>query len=118
MRTYGRIYESLNNPTWVEVDTDANGYNDLVYVTTLCQVLKLNLGESPFFANFGIPAKTSVIQQVAPNFYAAKTQLQFSQYFANLLITPIPTPGNPSTPTYKVNVTTHNGSKITAEIPT
>jgi hypothetical protein len=45
----------------VEVTTDANGYNDAVYLTTLSQVLKLNLGESPFYANYGIPQYQSVL---------------------------------------------------------
>lgn len=93
---------------WVEVDTDENGYNDAVMVTTLIQCLKLNLGESPFFANYGIPAKTSVMQQVAPDFYVVRTQRQFSQYFASLIIAKADAPE----PTYQISVTTQQGSKI------
>ena len=55
MRTYGRVYAEDGSYTWVEVSTDANGFDDMVMLTTLAQVLKLNLGESPFYANFGIP---------------------------------------------------------------
>ena len=81
MRTWGRI-----NGVWTEVSTDANGNNDLVWLTTLIQVLKLNLNESPFFGNYGLPAHQSVVQQVAPDFYVAQTQQQFAQYFASLII--------------------------------
>ena len=31
---------------WKEVTTDANGYNDAVYVTALCQILQLQTGLS------------------------------------------------------------------------
>ena len=43
MRTYGRVTNEDGTKTWVEVDTDANGYNDAVYVTTLAQCLQLSV---------------------------------------------------------------------------
>lgn len=98
---------------WVEVTTDDNGYNDGVYLTTLIQNLLLYLNESPFYANRGIPAKQSVIQQVAPDYYMALIQQEFSQYFASLTIAKqasIP-------PTYLVSVTTQQGYKINASVP-
>ena len=119
MRTYGRIPNPASTPIkplpliWTVVTTDAAGFNDLVYATTLIQVLKLNLGESPFYANYGIPAKISVVTQVAPDFYSMRTQQQFAQYFANLIIAK--TAANP--PTYQVNVTTHAGVKLSATVP-
>lgn len=119
MRTYGRIPNPASTPIkplpliWIVVTTDAAGFNDFVYATTLIQVLKLNLGESPFYANYGIPAKTSVVTQVAPDFYSMRTQQQFAQYFANLIIAK--TAANP--PTYQVNVTTHAGVKLSATVP-
>lgn len=119
MRTYGRIVPdpkgAPNVKKWVEVETDAQGFNDYVYVTALIQVLKLNLGESPFYANYGIPAKPSVVTQVAPDFYVAQTQRQFAGFFANLVIARVPAPvGLPKdTPTYNIAVTTHFGVKIT-----
>jgi len=112
MRTYGRITNPNGTKTWVEVTTDADGFNDMVYVTTLCQCLLLNLGESPFYANYGIPAKQSIVQQIAPDYYVAQTQRQFAQYFANLAIAK--KSSNP--PTYQINVTTHQGVKINASV--
>ena len=107
----------MTNPdgskTWTEVVTDANGANDYVWVTTLIQCLKLNLGESPFYANYGIPAKPSVVQQVFPDFYVARTQQQFVPHFANLVVSKQPS----TTPTYNINVTTNQGVKIAASIP-
>jgi hypothetical protein len=108
MRTYGRVPLPDGSMRWVEVDTDANGFNDDVYLTTLIQCLKLNLNESPFYANYGIPAKPSVVQQIAPDFYAMQTQNQFAPYFASLLIAR--TRANP--PTYQVNVITNQGKHV------
>ena len=86
----------------------------MVFVTTLAQVLKLNLNESPFYANYGIPAKQSVLQQIFPDYYVYMTQQQFSSYFASLVIT-----RNPAltTPTYTVNVLTNYGTSLTVNIP-
>jgi hypothetical protein len=116
MRTYGRTQDVLSGKkTWWVVTTDNNGYNDSVYLTTLVQVLRLNLGESPFFANYGIPAHQSVVMQVYPDFYMARTQQQFAGYFASLILLPLPeTPdddGRPS-PAYSINVLTNYGSMI------
>lgn len=108
MRTWGRV-----NGTWTEVTTDADGFNDLVYLTTLCQTLKLNLGESPFFGNYGIPAHESVVQQVFPDFYVAMVQQQFAPFFASVIISK----ENSTTPTYRVNVTTNQGYKLSATVP-
>ncbi len=104
MRTYGRTY-SGGVPTWVEVDTDAQGYNDAVYETTLCQVLKLQPNESPFDANYGIPAQQSVMTSIFPNFYVNRTQAQFAQFFASLVITLV----TGKTPTYNVQIVTNQG---------
>ena len=113
MRTYGRYVNSQGQRVWAEVSTDANGFNDLVYVTTMCQCLLLNLGESPFYANYGIPAKQSIIQQIAPDYYVAQTQKQFAPYFANLVISK--RSGNP--PTYQISVTTQQGVKLNINVP-
>lgn len=115
LRTYGRVYAEDGSYTWVEVSTDANGFNDDVYLTTLIQALKLNLGESPFYANYGIPAQPSVVTQVFPDFYAAQTQTQFSPYFAALSITRI---AGVFPPAYQVNVVCHNGSTYGVQVAT
>lgn len=114
MRTYGRVAGSDGVPVWVEVQTDDAGFNSYVYLTTLAQCLKLALGESPFFAQYGIPAQRSIVQQVAPDFYVARTQQQFSPFFAALIVTKQDAPE----PTYRLNVTTQQGTKIQATIAT
>lgn len=114
MRTWGRTY---NNATgkwdWTEVSTDPNGLDDYVWLTTLIQNLKLNLGESPFYGEHGIPAQPSVIQQIFPDFYVARVQSQFSPYFANLQISPV---SGESDPTYTINVLTNVGVRLTTKI--
>ena len=113
MRTFGRITEATGQKRWVEVTTDANGFNDYVYLTTLCQVLLLNRGESPFYANYGIPAQQSVLQQIAPDFYMAQTQQQFATFFASLQLTKIAAPE----PTYAIDVITNFGVKALEYVP-
>lgn len=112
MRTYGRVKvgDALE---WREVTTDANGFNDQVYLTTLAQVLLLNRGESPFYSDYGIPAQQSVIQQVFPDYYVTLTQQQFAGFFAALTVSKV----NDPTPHYQINVTTHAGVKLDPKVP-
>lgn len=115
IRSYGRITNPDGSKTWVVVSTDSNGYNDQVYLTTLAQCLKLNLGESPFYANYGLPQFQSIMTQTFPDYYTAQTQNQFSPYFASLTINRV-VGSNP--PVYSVTAVTHSGAIITSEIAT
>ena len=108
MRTYGRTKDG----TWTTVSTDGNGFNDAVYLTTLVQNLKLAPQESPFFADHGIPANGSVIQQIIPTFYVNRLQQQFSAYFSSLQIALI----SDDPPTYNISVITNSGSKIVTQV--
>lgn len=113
LRTYGRIYDELGNATWVQVTTDSAGYNDNVNLTTLAQVIKLNLNESPFFSNYGIPQIQTIVTQVFPDYYMMQTQSQFAQYFASLTITRVP---NTSPPQYNVTANCHSGAVLSTTI--
>lgn len=114
MRTYGRITNPDGSKTWQVVQTDANGFNDAVWLTTLCQVLLLNLNESPFYSQYGLPAEQAIVQQVAPDFYVFRTQQLFAKYFASLIIARDPTI---TEPTYKVSVVTNQGAKQVVSVP-
>ena len=123
MRVWGRVAPNILYPdqkVWAEVTTDANGFNDLVYLTNLIQVLKLNLGESPFWGNWGIPAKPSVVQQVFPDYYTFYTQQNFATRFASLIVSKVPNAvddkGRPQ-PTYNVAVVTNYGSSFETQVP-
>lgn len=115
MRTYGRV-ASETDPrgyTWQEVDTDAKGFNDAVYLTTLAQVLKLNLGESPFWSNYGIPQYQTIVTQVFPDYYVAQTQSQMSGYFVSLSLQRQNSKGDP---VYAVRAVMHDGAIVTGSI--
>lgn len=114
-RIFARYTDANGNKLWEVVETGLDGSNDMVNLIWLIQVLLLFLGESPFYAQYGIPAKQSVAQQVAPDFYVARVQQQFSPYFAALIITR--TQGPPDNPTYRVDVTLHNGQKYSIGVP-
>lgn len=111
MRTWGRN----QNGEWQMVETDANGFNDGVYLTTLAQWLKLNLAESPFFADAGIPQFESVLTQVAPDFYVVKTQQQFAQFFASLSVVRVQ---NSNPPAYNIAVQMQSGATVSGTIET
>lgn len=115
MRTWGRKYNEDGTYQWIEVTTDANGFNDNVWLTTLSQVLQLNLNESPFYANYGIPQYQTVITQVYPTFYVANVQTQFSAYFASLAIVQQPGTENPA---YNITAVTHSGAILNQTIAT
>lgn len=109
MRTYGRITKSDGSTSWIEIDESPAGNFEYGYLTTLIQCLKLNLGESPFFANYGIPAQRSVVTQIYPDFYVTQTQQQFSPYFASLLVSKQQMALDP---TYDISVVLTNGTTI------
>lgn len=121
MRVYGRIPVDPRSPRgplkWIVVETTRQGLNDDVYITALAQTLKLNINESPFFANFGIPAHQSIMQQVMPDFYIVFIQQFYSQFFASLLVSKVPNPPtnlqgvNVPSPHYRFSVITHLGFK-------
>lgn len=115
MRVYGRVYDLDGNYTWQEVSTDSKGYDDDVYLTALAQDLQLNLGESPFYAGYGIPAHQTIVTQVYPDYYAMLAQSQYASYFASLTITRVP---ESSPPVYNVQAVTNRGSIIGTSIAT
>jgi hypothetical protein len=113
LRTYGRVYDAESNPIgWQVVTTDANGFDDYVWITTLIQCFLLFLGESPFYAQYGIPAKATIVSQTQPDFYISRLQQLFAPKFANLAIAKVQ--DNP--PTYNVAITTHQGTKVTVTV--
>ena len=109
MRAYGRTTDLYGNKTWVVVQTDANGDSSYVYVTALIQCLLLNLAESPFWANFGIPAKSSILQQQAPDFFVQYIVSYYSQFFASLMVVKRPQQPNDPTPVYDISAVFKNG---------
>ncbi len=95
------------------VTPDENGHLDAIWTTTLIQCLRLSIGESPFYADYGIPAQQSVIQQIFPDFFVAQTQRQFAQYFATITVAKVQS----ATPTYNIVAMTFQGTKLDLEIP-
>lgn len=112
LRTYGVVPAAGGGTQWIEVDTDANGLNDAVYLTTLCQVLQLDRGESPFYGNYGVPSLESLQSQVPPDLYVAQTQAQFAPFFAALTIARAT--ASDGSPIYNIAAVTHSGAVLTA----
>lgn len=106
MRTWGRSKDGA----WHEV-TDTS----LVWLTTLIQTLKLEQGESPMFGNYGLPAQQAVISQIIPDAAVARTQAQFSPYFASLAVSADTTAQQP---TYNIQAVLPDGSPINSTVYT
>lgn len=105
MRTYG---VDPKTQQWVEVTNTS-----YVWLATLAQTLRLNQGESPFYANYGIPAENSVHTQIPPDLAVNRTQTQFAPYFASLTILK---QQNAVNPTYNVNAVFQNGTIISTTV--
>jgi hypothetical protein len=95
---------------WTEI-TDPN----YVQLATLVQTLRLQENESPFFANYGIPAQASIMSQIAPDAAVARTQSQFAQYFASLSVTRV---ASATSPTYDINAIFPDGTVIQSTLAT
>lgn len=121
MRAYGRLIDTLTGKkTWFTVTTDKNGFNDMVYLVNLAQVCKLNLGESPFWADWGIPAHASVMMQIPPDFYVALTQQRFVMRFLSLTLQRMPDAtddGGRPMPFYLISCITNWGADLDVNVP-
>lgn len=104
MRTYG-INEKGQ---WVEVTETA-----YIWLATLAQTLRLSENESPFYANYGIPAQKSVQTQIAPDVAINRTQQQYAPYFASLSIIK---QQNVTNPTYSISAIFQNGTTIQTSV--
>ena len=112
MRTYGRFTNPRTGvKKWVKVEADAQGFEDNVWLTALIQHLKGHVGESPFFAQSGIPQQPCAVQMIYPDFYINSIQNKFADKFRYLAITAVL---GASVPTYNVQVVTHSGVTLNA----
>jgi hypothetical protein len=87
----------------------------MVMLTTLAQCLKLNLGESPFWADWGIPAYASIVTQVNPDLHMALMQQRFAPYFMTLMLQKmsdvVDDAGRPA-PYYAITIITNYGATL------
>jgi hypothetical protein len=107
MRTYG-VDQSTGQ--WVEVLETS-----YIWLATLAQTLRLNQGESPFYANYGIPAQNSVYTQIPPDLAVNRTQTQYAPFFANLTVVK---QQNTLNPTYNISAVFQNGTIISSTVAT
>ena len=107
MRTYG-VDQATGQ--WVEVVETS-----YIWLATLAQTLRLNQGESPFYANYGIPAQNSVNTQIPPDLAVNRTQTQYAPYFANLTVVK---QQNTLNPIYNISAVFQNGTIISSMVAT
>jgi hypothetical protein len=100
MRSYGVNAEGQ----WVEITETS-----YIWLATLAQTLRLSENESPFYANYGIPAQKSVQTQIPPDVAINRTQQQYAPYFASLSVIK---QQNVVNPTYNISAIFQNGTTI------
>lgn len=110
-RVWGRVTTN-GTRKWQAFETDSNGYDDAPNIIWLQNVLLLNLNESPFYADWGIPLQQTLATSIFPDYYTSQTQQRFSAYFPSVVITRI----SSSDVSYSVNVTTQTGYKVSQNI--
>lgn len=130
MRTYaralnadGKTFQRTPNGSyvWFVVETDPDtGDDGLVWLTTLAQCLRLRLGESPVYSQYGIPAEESVAQQMPPDYYVMALKAKFDQYFSTLVISRVyngfPESDGSVSPLYSVQAVLKNGLPVNGRI--
>jgi hypothetical protein len=115
MRVWGRQYNDDGTYQWVAVVTDSNGDSSNCYLTALCQAIQLILGESPFYANVGIPQQQTIMTQVFPDWYVGQLQRLYAQYFATLTIVRVP---GSFPPQYNVTAVCKSGAILNNTVAT
>lgn len=96
MITYARD----DNGVWRQITDDEEAA-----IETLVNCLKLGLGESPFYANYGIPFFDAIETQVEPSVYVNRLREKFLGWFASIEIKII------DTASYEIDVMTIKGKR-------
>jgi len=99
-----RVYDVAQNGDIVTV-TDPS----LIWVTIVKHELQLRVGESPFFADAGIPAEDSIITQQEPDYHVNNVKRRYEAKFRRFdivkrSIVPL---------IYDIALTTRNGDNVT-----
>lgn len=111
-RVWGRVTQSDGSRTWQAFETDENGSDDMPNFIWLQNALLLNTNESPFYADWGIPVQRTLATAIYPDYYTAKTQQRFSQYFPSCSISRI----QGADVSYSVNITTKSGVQVSQKL--
>jgi hypothetical protein len=86
-----------------------------IWLATLVQTLRLSTNESPYYANYGIPAQTSVNTQIPPDIALNTIQQQYAPYFKSLTIL---RQQNTTNPTYNIRAVFLDGTTIQSVVAT
>lgn len=108
-RVWARIHNDDGTRTWQAIETTSAGSNDNLNFIWLQNVLLLNINESPFYSDWGVPVHQTMVSQILPDYYMSLIQRRFSEYFASVIINRI----SATTPTYSISVTSATGFTAT-----
>ncbi|WP_077395442.1 hypothetical protein [Bombella intestini] len=103
MRVWTRVHQPDGRRVWKAVTGDQGN------IAWLQNALLLQLGESPFWADWGIPVQQTLVSRVWPDYYLNLTQRRFRDIFPSLQITR-KDGGNGADPVYDISVILNNGT--------
>ncbi|QDH14162.1 hypothetical protein E3E12_08125 [Formicincola oecophyllae] len=82
MRVWTRQWQPGGKRRWVATT------GNQALIAWLQNALLLELGESPFHVDWGIPVTNSLVTRIWPTFYLEQTVGRFRDYFASLQVAP------------------------------
>lgn len=103
MRVWTRQHQSDGTRRWVAASSNQ------ATIAWLQNALLLQLGESPFWADWGLPVTRTLVSQIWPDYYVNMTQQRFADYFASLLITHETDPPDDN-PAYRISAIFPDGT--------
>lgn len=103
MRVWTRVMGSDGKRTWQPVDNDQGN------IAWLQNALLLQLGESPFWTDWGLPVSKTLVSQIWPDYYLNMTQQRFRDVFPTLQVTRQRVDGQ-SDPVYSIRAILSDGT--------
>lgn len=103
MGIWTRQYQPDGTRRWVSVR------DNQAIIAWLQNALLLQLGESPFWADWGLPVTQMLVTQVWPDYYVHMTKQRFEDYFTSLRITR-DTAQDSAEPSYTISALFADGS--------
>jgi len=98
------VYDIAENGDIVTITDPA-----MIWVTIVKHELQLRVGESPFYADAGIPAEDSIITQQEPDYHVNNVKRRYEAKFNAFDITKVS--GQPLV--YNIALTTKNNDTVT-----
>lgn len=105
MKIWTRKWQEDGTRKWIEVT------GNQAIIAWLQNVLLLQLGEEPFYADWGIPVTQTLANRYWPDYYLNLIQQRFADQVSFIKITPERSDNDPGTePLYSISIIFNDGT--------